>query len=64
MRKVDHINNIGAPFTNISAFVASDQDEGFNLVPKGGVGELCFGGVQVVSLPPDNRIELLPMNLH
>lgn len=49
--KGDHINNIGPPFANTSAFVVSDQDEGFNIVPRGGIGELCFGGAQVVSDP-------------
>ncbi|CZR63261.1 related to non-ribosomal peptide synthetase [Phialocephala subalpina] len=40
------INNIGPPFKNTSAFVlAPDQD--FSLVPRGGVGEFCFGGSQI-----------------
>lgn len=52
IRRTDHINNIGTALVNMSAFVISDQDEGFCLVPKGGVGELCFGGAQVVSLHP------------
>lgn len=60
VKKTDHINNIGAPFENTSAFVVSDKDSGFNLVPSGGIGELCFGGAQVVSLaqnryPSDHR---------
>lgn len=53
VKKTDHINNIGTPFANTSAFVVSDQDSVFSLVPRGGIGELCFGGAQVVSLTPD-----------
>ncbi|OMP81947.1 Hydroxamate-type ferrichrome siderophore peptide synthetase [Diplodia seriata] len=41
----DLINNIGAPFTNTSAFVMDEVND--VLVPRGGVGELCFGGDQV-----------------
>lgn len=43
----DHvINNIGPPFANTSAFVLT-QESDFQLVPLGGLGELCFGGQQV-----------------
>ena len=42
----DMVNNIGSPFPNTSAFVVS-KDTGFELVFRGGVGELCFGGDQV-----------------
>ncbi|CAG8955860.1 hypothetical protein HYFRA_00008709 [Hymenoscyphus fraxineus] len=42
----DSINNIGRPFKNTSAFVLSRHGE-FSVVPKGGEGELCFGGSQV-----------------
>ena len=43
----DHvINNIGPPFENTSAFVLA-QGYDFQLVPLGGLGELCFGGQQV-----------------
>ncbi|KAH7041934.1 hypothetical protein B0J12DRAFT_762382 [Macrophomina phaseolina] len=41
----DLINNIGAPFTNTSAFVMDEAKDVF--IPRGGVGELCFGGDQV-----------------
>ncbi|OJD40019.1 peptide synthetase [Diplodia corticola] len=41
----DLINNIGAPFTNTSAFVMDEVED--VLIPRGGVGELCFGGDQV-----------------
>lgn len=44
----DFINNIGRPLRNTSAFVTVDGD-GFVIVPRGAVGELCFGGDQVVS---------------
>lgn len=40
------INNIGPPFKNTSAFVVSPGPH-FSLVPRGGVGEFCFGGAQV-----------------
>ncbi|KAF3491148.1 nonribosomal peptide synthetase 2 [Arthroderma uncinatum] len=40
------ISNIGKPFVNTSAFVLTEGD-GFSLVPRGAVGELCFGGDQV-----------------
>ncbi|KAI9692080.1 MAG: NRPS [Bogoriella megaspora] len=42
----EKINNIGPPLPNTSAFVAS-SDSAFQLLPRGAVGELCFGGDQV-----------------
>ena len=42
----DSINNIGHPLKNTSAFVLSPGPD-FALVPRGGEGELCFGGSQV-----------------
>ena len=47
MTKEQHINNIGTPLPNTSVFVLALHD-GFELIPRGGVGELCFGGSQVV----------------
>ncbi|KAL2070809.1 hypothetical protein VTL71DRAFT_13835 [Oculimacula yallundae] len=44
--KLDAINNIGPPFKNTSAFVLAPGPD-FVLVPRGGVGEFCFGGSQV-----------------
>ncbi|KAK2627657.1 hypothetical protein QTJ16_002303 [Diplocarpon rosae] len=44
--KHDAINNIGPPFRNTSAFVLAPGPD-FTLVPRGGVGEFCFGGAQV-----------------
>ncbi|KAJ9649489.1 hypothetical protein H2199_000264 [Coniosporium tulheliwenetii] len=41
----DLINNIGGPFKNTSVFIF--EEGGTKLVPKGGIGELCFGGDQV-----------------
>ncbi|KAF2473073.1 uncharacterized protein BDR25DRAFT_282295 [Lindgomyces ingoldianus] len=41
----DAINNIGAPFRNTSAFVLDPRCS--TIVPRGGIGELCFGGAQV-----------------
>ncbi|KAL1958105.1 hypothetical protein VTO42DRAFT_5145 [Malbranchea cinnamomea] len=39
-------DNLGKPFKNTSAFVISEKDD-FTLVPRGGLGEFCFGGTQV-----------------
>ncbi|KAG4442383.1 hypothetical protein IFR05_002161 [Cadophora sp. M221] len=44
--KSDAVNNIGPPFKNTSAFVLAPGPE-FTLVPRGGIGEFCFGGSQV-----------------
>ncbi|PQE28760.1 hypothetical protein CJF32_00003978 [Rutstroemia sp. NJR-2017a WRK4] len=44
--QTDYINNIGHPFRNTSAFVLARTPE-FQLVPRGGEGEFCFGGSQV-----------------
>ncbi|KAH7070182.1 hypothetical protein FB567DRAFT_215680 [Paraphoma chrysanthemicola] len=41
----DLINNIGRPFSNTSAFVIHPNDN--TILPRGAVGELCFGGYQV-----------------
>jgi non-ribosomal peptide synthetase component F len=41
----DLINNIGRPFDNTSAFVLDLQST--SILPRGAVGELCFGGYQV-----------------
>ncbi|ORX99680.1 nonribosomal peptide synthetase-like protein 2 [Clohesyomyces aquaticus] len=41
----DSINNIGAPLRNTSAFVLDPASN--TIVPRGGIGELCFGGAQV-----------------
>lgn len=42
----DTINNIGPPLRNTSAFVIQGSAK-LLMVPKGGIGELCFGGDQV-----------------
>ncbi|KAF2133554.1 hypothetical protein P153DRAFT_332464 [Dothidotthia symphoricarpi CBS 119687] len=42
---LDLINNIGPPFDNTSAFVLDPDSE--TILPRGAVGELCFGGMQV-----------------
>ncbi|KAF2281534.1 nonribosomal peptide synthetase-like protein 2 [Westerdykella ornata] len=44
-RTEDLINNIGSPFENTSAFVLAPEGE--HILPRGAVGELCFGGTQV-----------------
>ncbi|CAO2658275.1 Nn.00g059980.m01.CDS01 [Neocucurbitaria sp. VM-36] len=41
----DVINNIGPPFSNTSAFVLDPDSD--SILPRGAVGELCFGGAQV-----------------
>ena len=41
----DLINNIGAPFANTSAFVLDPNSDA--ILPRGAIGELCFGGEQV-----------------
>ena len=41
----DMINNIGPPFDNTSAFVLDPSSDA--ILPRGAVGELCFGGEQV-----------------
>jgi hypothetical protein len=41
----DMINNIGRPFETTSAFVLDPQSN--TILPRGAVGELCFGGYQV-----------------
>ncbi|KAJ8117348.1 hypothetical protein OPT61_g1437 [Boeremia exigua] len=41
----DLINNIGPPFDNTSAFVLDPSSD--TILPRGAIGELCFGGEQV-----------------
>jgi amino acid adenylation domain-containing protein len=45
MSPKDLINNIGKPFDNTSAFVLDPN--GDTILPRGAIGELCFGGYQV-----------------
>ncbi|KAJ5770743.1 uncharacterized protein N7511_002794 [Penicillium nucicola] len=40
------LRNIGKPLNNTSAMIVADQ-ESFSLLPRGAIGELCFGGDQV-----------------
>jgi amino acid adenylation domain-containing protein len=47
VQKAHDISNIGPPLENTSAFVVNVDMEGLAFVPRGGVGELCFGGIQV-----------------
>ncbi|KAH8732141.1 hypothetical protein GQ44DRAFT_793484 [Phaeosphaeriaceae sp. PMI808] len=42
---IDLINNIGSPFDNTSAFVLDPKSTA--ILPRGSLGELCFGGQQV-----------------
>lgn len=41
------ITSLGTPVKNTSVMVVANKD-GFNLLPRGAVGILCFGGDQVV----------------
>ena len=40
--------NIGTPFSNTSVMIVSGNSSG-KMVPRGGVGIICFGGDQIVS---------------
>lgn len=51
MTQKEHMNNLGLTLQNTSAFILALHDD-FELVPRGGVGELCFGGSQVVTCIP------------
>lgn len=42
----DRPNDIGTPLETTSVFIAAEGAD-FSLVPRGGIGELCFGGDQV-----------------
>lgn len=46
MTASDNINNLGPPLRNTSAFVLQGPDS-LDMVPRGGIGEFCFGGDQV-----------------
>lgn len=46
MTASDNINNLGPPLRNTSAFAMQGPDS-LDMVPRGGVGEFCFGGDQV-----------------
>nr|QEE83320.1 polyketide synthase 40703 [Alternaria oxytropis] len=57
----DLINNIGMPFTNTSALVLDPESEA--ILPRGAVGELCFGGYQVfrgyLNRPELNAVKII-----
>ena len=57
----DLINNIGPPFENTSVFVLDPDSDA--ILPRGAVGELCFGGEQVfrgyLNRPELNAAKLL-----
>ena len=46
MTASDNINNLGPPLENTSAFAMQGPDS-LDIVPRGGIGEFCFGGDQV-----------------
>lgn len=62
----DLINNIGSPFDNTSAFVLALNSD--SVLPRGAVGELCFGGTQVfrgyLNRPELNAIKLMNHNAY
>jgi hypothetical protein len=47
------LQNIGKPLRNTSAMVVADQ-ESFTLLPRGAIGEICFGGDQIGRLLPNS----------
>ena len=57
----DLINNIGQPFRNTSAFVLDSESD--RILPRGSVGELCFGGAQVfrgyLNMPDLNKQKIM-----
>jgi amino acid adenylation domain-containing protein len=46
MQKSTHVRNIGRPLKSTSAMIMADGDS-LGLLPRGAIGELCFGGDQV-----------------
>ncbi|KAE8860176.1 hypothetical protein PTNB73_07786 [Pyrenophora teres f. teres] len=62
----DLINNIGMPFDNTSAFVFDPDSDA--ILPRGAVGELCFGGSQVfrgyLNRPELNAAKIMAHPLH
>jgi len=46
VKQSDVLNNIGKPLVNASLFVLAPGED-FQLVPRGGEGELCFNGLQI-----------------
>lgn len=56
------ISNIGRPLPNTSVFVLA-EGERFSLVPRGAVGELCFGGDQVVSAFQNRNVTTAQTNI-
>ncbi|KAJ5365051.1 AMP-dependent synthetase/ligase [Penicillium concentricum] len=49
-----YVRNIGRPLKNTSAMVVADGDS-LVLLPRGAIGELCFGGDQVGRCLPDTE---------
>ncbi|TGZ81379.1 acetyl-CoA synthetase-like protein [Ascodesmis nigricans] len=47
VKREHNISNIGPPFRNTSAFVVDPDAAELVILPRGAVGELCFGGSQV-----------------
>lgn len=46
------VRNIGQPLANTFAIIT---DESLCLLPRGAVGELCFGGGQIGNYPPNSK---------
>ncbi|KAJ5446078.1 AMP-dependent synthetase/ligase [Penicillium cf. griseofulvum] len=49
-----YVRNIGKPLKNTSAMIVADGDS-LGLLPRGAIGELCFGGDQVGRCLPDSE---------
>jgi amino acid adenylation domain-containing protein len=62
----DLINNIGPPLSNTSVFVLDPESD--KIVPRGSVGELCFGGAQVfrgyLNMPQVNAKKIISHSLY
>ncbi|KAI3109232.1 hypothetical protein CBS147333_5862 [Penicillium roqueforti] len=54
MQASTHVRNIGRPLKNTSAMIVADGDS-LSLLPRGAIGELCFGGDQIGRCLPDSK---------
>lgn len=52
MQASTYVRNIGRPLKNTSAMIVEDGDS-LGLLPRGAIGELCFGGDQIGRCLPD-----------
>ncbi|KAJ6168553.1 hypothetical protein N7497_001396 [Penicillium chrysogenum] len=54
MQATTYVRNIGRPLKNTSVMIVADGDS-LGLLPRGAIGELCFGGDQVGRCLPDSE---------